>query len=44
MNDTYETAGFHTFTFDGSKLPAGIYYYHLSAGSNMKTKKLLVGK
>lgn len=42
MNDKNETAGFHTFTFDASELPAGLYYYRLSAGNNMKTKKLLV--
>jgi hypothetical protein len=35
-------AGRHDVEFSGSKLPSGVYYYRLTAGSNVDTKKLLL--
>ena len=34
------TAGEHQFTFDGSKLSSGVYFYRLVAGSNTIVKKI----
>jgi hypothetical protein len=36
--------GVYEVTFDGSNLPSGIYFYKLSAGEFMKTKKLTLLK
>jgi uncharacterized protein (DUF1501 family) len=38
-------AGEHTLTYDGSRLPAGTYYFHLRLeGGRQKTKLLVKGK
>ena len=37
-------AGDHRTVFDGSELPSGIYFAHLSAGSRSMTQKLLLLK
>ncbi len=37
-------SGTHQVEFDGSKLPSGIYYYRLAAGSFMQTKKMMMLK
>lgn len=39
-----ETAGSYSITFDASKLPSGVYFYRLQAGSYSKTMKLLLLK
>ncbi len=39
-----ETAGTHTVTFNGEKLPSGVYFYRLQAGNYTATKKLLLLK
>ncbi len=39
-----QTAGTHYATFDGSKLPSGVYFYRLQAGSIQITKKLMLLK
>jgi hypothetical protein len=37
-------AGVHEVRFDGSGLASGVYFYKLTAGSNVKTRKLIVSK
>ena len=37
-------AGEYEVNFDGSKLPSGVYYYRLQAGSFSQTKKLILLK
>jgi parallel beta-helix repeat protein len=36
--------GNHTYTFDGSNLASGIYYYHLVAGEYREVKKMIMIK
>jgi hypothetical protein len=38
------TAGTNQFTIDGSKLASGVYFYHLSDGENVVTRKMTVVK
>jgi hypothetical protein len=38
------TAGLHTVTFDASRLPAGVYFYRLEAGSFSDIRKMLLLK
>ncbi|MBI5020537.1 MAG: T9SS type A sorting domain-containing protein [Ignavibacteriales bacterium] len=42
--DAVETSGCKSVTFDASKLASGVYYYSLSAGVYVETKKLLLVK
>jgi hypothetical protein len=37
-------AGYHSVRFDGSKLASGVYFYRLSAGTYVETRKLLILK
>ncbi len=37
-------AGMHSVSFDGSKLPSGIYYYRLVAGAAHQTRKMALIK
>jgi Secretion system C-terminal sorting domain/Glycosyl hydrolases family 18 len=39
-----ENAGSHSVTFDGSRLPSGVYFYRLQAGTFSDTKKLVIVK
>lgn len=39
-----QNAGNHTVTFDGSKLPSGVYFYQLKVGSFVSTQKMLMLK
>ncbi len=39
-----QTAGNHTVSFDASKLPSGIYFYRITAGSFVSTKKMTLIK
>ncbi len=38
------SAGSHEFTFDGSGLPSGVYYYRLTAGANVASGKMVLMK
>jgi len=40
----WQNAGTHSVTFDGTNLPSGVYFYRLSAGSYIATKKALLLK
>ena len=42
--DEDERAGIHSYNFDGSELPSGIYFYRITAGELSQTKKLLLLK
>lgn len=35
------SGGSHRVTFDGSRLPAGVYFYRLQIGNQVKTKRML---
>ncbi|MCX6175477.1 MAG: T9SS type A sorting domain-containing protein [Ignavibacteriales bacterium] len=37
-------AGYHEISFDGSKMPSGIYFYKIQAGEFMQTKKMILLK
>lgn len=39
-----QTAGLHSVTFNAEDLPSGVYFYRLTAGSFVDTKKLLLLK
>lgn len=39
-----QSAGTHTVTFNASGLPSGVYFYRLTSGSVVKTKKLVMIK
>jgi hypothetical protein len=36
------SAGTHTYTFDGSKLQSGIYFYTIKSGNNTVTNKMII--
>ena len=37
-------AGKYSFTFDGSRLASGVYYYRLSAGAFVQTRAMVLMK
>lgn len=39
-----QTPGVYEITFDGSKLPSGVYFYRLSTGDFSETKKMILIK
>ncbi len=39
-----QTAGAHSVTFNASNLSSGVYFYRLTAGSYVETKKLMLLK
>jgi hypothetical protein len=42
MNYGTVSAGTHTYTFDGSKLQSGIYFYTVKAGEDSDTHKMVI--
>ncbi len=42
--DEFQAAGRHLTGFDASRVPSGVYFYHLQAGNFVDTKKMLVLK
>ena len=39
-----QAAGKHSFEFNGSNLSSGVYFYRLSSGDLIETKKMLLVK
>ena len=39
-----QSPGVYEVTFDGSKLPSGIYFYRLTTGDFSETKKMILIK
>ena len=44
LQNGYQTAGVYEKTFEGKNLSSGIYYYKLSAGNNVETRKMVLVK
>jgi len=44
LEEGLKQAGYYEFNFDGSALPSGIYFYTLSTGKSMITKKMILLK
>ncbi len=44
LDDNYLEAGNHEYTFDGSPLPSGTYFYVLQSAGNVETGKLVLIK
>jgi hypothetical protein len=44
LSEGLQTAGVHRVTFDGSRLPSGVYLYRLDAGGTSQTKKMVLLK
>ncbi|HEY9167515.1 MAG TPA: T9SS type A sorting domain-containing protein [Candidatus Kryptonia bacterium] len=42
--DARENAGYHEVRFDGSRLSSGVYFYRMTAGNYVSTRKLLLIK
>jgi len=40
--DENKTAGSYQVKFDASNLPSGVYFYRITAGSFVETRKLIV--
>lgn len=43
-NSVYRKAGSYKYTFDGSNLASGLYFYKITAGSYVQTKKMVLIK
>ena len=44
LHDGYLAEGMHTFEFDGSKLPSGIYFYEVISPQGQTVKKMILAK
>lgn len=44
LSNEIKTEGYYNIEFDASRLPSGIYYYRLEAGSFVDTKKMVLVK
>ena len=42
--DGYQYAGYHEVTFNADSFASGIYFYQMTAGSVVQTKKMLLMK
>ncbi len=42
--DGYYEAGYHTVTWDGKESASGVYFYKLTAGNYVETKKMILLK
>jgi CotH kinase protein/Lamin Tail Domain/Fn3 associated/Secretion system C-terminal sorting domain len=40
----YQAAGFHTISWNAVKFPSGIYFYRLTAGDHVETRKMILMK
>ncbi|MGH2574098.1 MAG: T9SS type A sorting domain-containing protein, partial [Ignavibacteria bacterium] len=43
MNE-FKRAGTYEFSFDGSNLPSGLYFYRIKSGNYTETKKMMLLK
>jgi len=44
LMDEFKRAGYYSVEFDGTNLASGVYFYRISSGTNMQTKKMLLVK
>lgn len=44
LHDGFLAEGMHTFGFDGSKLPSGIYFYEVISPQGQSVKKMILAK
>ena len=44
LQDEYQEKGTYRVTFDAEKIPSGLYFYQLKAGSFSQSKKMLCNK
>jgi outer membrane protein assembly factor BamB len=44
LADGFQSAGYHEVTFDTKSFPSGIYFYQMTAGSFVQTKKMVFMK
>ncbi|MBD3234833.1 MAG: T9SS type A sorting domain-containing protein, partial [candidate division Zixibacteria bacterium] len=44
LTDSYFDAGYHTVTWDASDLSSGVYFYRLTAGDKVFTKRMTLLK
>ena len=44
ISNEFQTSGFHEISFDAENLPSGIYFYKLTSGNFIETKKMMLLK
>jgi hypothetical protein len=42
VDGAIRNAGTHTVSFDATGLPSGVYFYRLSAGDQVQTRRMMV--
>jgi hypothetical protein len=44
VNNLFQTEGYYSIEFDASNLPSGVYYYRITAGEFIDSKKMILVK